>query len=46
LRDAETGETFAAEPLPPHLLQMVADGGLLSYLEKKLRVQQSREAQA
>ncbi len=26
-----------AEPLPPHLLAMMADGGLLAHLEKRLR---------
>ena len=32
-----TGETLACEPLPPHLMAMVADGGLLAHLEKRLR---------
>lgn len=40
----ETGKTFACEPLPAHLLQMVAEGGLLPHLENKLRSQQVREA--
>lgn len=31
-----TGETLEAEPLPEHLLTMIADGGLLKHLEKKL----------
>ena len=31
-----TGETYACEPLPPHLLAMVRDGGLLPHLEKRL----------
>jgi 3-isopropylmalate/(R)-2-methylmalate dehydratase small subunit len=30
-----TGERFACEPLPPHLLEMIADGGLVAHLEKK-----------
>ena len=30
------GETLEAEPLPEHLLTMIADGGLLAHLEKKL----------
>ena len=30
-----TGETLEAEPLPEHLLTMIADGGLLAHLEKK-----------
>lgn len=46
LRDIETGKTYACEPLPAHLLQMIADGGLLPHLEKKLKVQRSKEAQA
>lgn len=32
-----TGETLACEPLPAHLLEMIADGGLLPHLKKKLR---------
>ena len=32
-----TGETLACEPLPAHLMAMVADGGLLAHLEKRLR---------
>jgi len=35
--DAKSGETFAFEPLPPHLMAIVADGGLLPHLEKRLR---------
>ncbi len=32
-----TGERLACEPIPPHLLAMIADGGLLPHLEKKLK---------
>lgn len=46
LHDIETGKVYACEPLPGHLLQMIADGGLLAHLEKKLKVQRSKEAQA
>ena len=31
-----TGETLACEAIPPHLMQMVRDGGLLAHLEKRL----------
>lgn len=31
-----TGESYDCEPLPPHLLAMVRDGGLLPHLEKRL----------
>ena len=33
----ENGETIPFEPIPPHLLQMVRDGGLLAHLEKRLK---------
>ena len=31
------GKTFAFEPIPPHLLEMVRDGGLIPHLEKRRR---------
>ena len=31
------GRVLSCEPIPPHLLAMIEDGGLLSHLEKKLR---------
>lgn len=31
------GKTLACEPLPDHLLAMLADGGLLPHLEKRLK---------
>jgi 3-isopropylmalate/(R)-2-methylmalate dehydratase small subunit len=31
-----TGETLRCEAIPPHLMQMVRDGGLLAHLEKRL----------
>ncbi len=31
-----TGETLRCEPIPPHLMDMVRDGGLLPHLEKRL----------
>lgn len=37
LSSLTSGETFACEPIPPHLMQMVSDGGLLAHLEKRLR---------
>lgn len=30
-------ETLSFEPIPPHLMEMVRDGGLLAHLEKRLR---------
>ncbi len=32
-----TGETYACEPIPPHLVEMIRDGGLIPHLEKKLK---------
>lgn len=31
-----TRQTYAFEPIPPHLLEMVRDGGLMAHLEKRL----------
>jgi hypothetical protein len=30
-----TIHSFACEPIPPHLMQMIRDGGLLPHLEKR-----------
>ena len=30
-------ETYAAVPIPAHLVEMVRDGGLLPHLEKRLK---------
>lgn len=46
VKDAKTGATYACEAIPPHLLQMIADGGLLPHLEKKLSAQRMKEARA
>jgi 3-isopropylmalate/(R)-2-methylmalate dehydratase small subunit len=35
--DLTTRETFAFEPIPGHLMEMVRDGGLLAHLEKRLK---------
>ncbi|MDH3234940.1 MAG: 3-isopropylmalate dehydratase small subunit [Alphaproteobacteria bacterium] len=39
LRIASSGESLACEPIPPHLLAMIADGGLIPHLKKKLKEQ-------
>jgi 3-isopropylmalate/(R)-2-methylmalate dehydratase small subunit len=36
IENQTTGETLACEPIPPHLMAMVRDGGLLPHLEKRL----------
>jgi len=37
IENLTTGETYACEPIPPHLAEMIRDGGLLPHLEKKRR---------
>ncbi len=37
VEDVTTGETFACEPIPEHLMEMITDGGLLAHLKKKLK---------
>ena len=32
-----TGETYQCEPVPPHLMEMVASGGLMAHLEKRFK---------
>ena len=44
--DTATGRVVACEPLPAHLLAMVADGGLLPHLEKRFKAQRQGEVRA
>jgi len=37
IENLTTGETLACEAIPPHLLPMLRDGGLLAHLEKRLK---------
>jgi 3-isopropylmalate/(R)-2-methylmalate dehydratase small subunit len=37
IENVDTGERYACQPTPPHLLAMLNDGGLLGHLEKRLR---------
>jgi 3-isopropylmalate/(R)-2-methylmalate dehydratase small subunit len=36
IENLTTGETLACAAIPPHLMQMVRDGGLFAHLEKRL----------
>lgn len=36
IHNRTTGETLACEPIPPFLMTLIRDGGLLPHLEKKL----------
>ncbi len=35
--DVTQGRTFACQPIPPHLMQIVAAGGLMPYLKDRLK---------
>lgn len=36
IQNLDTGETYKCQAIPPHLLAMLNDGGLLGHLEKRL----------
>lgn len=37
VRNLTKGEAYPCDPVPPHLMEMVADGGLMPHLKKRLR---------
>ncbi len=37
VRNLTTGEAYACDTVPEHLMTMVADGGLMAHLKKKLK---------
>jgi 3-isopropylmalate/(R)-2-methylmalate dehydratase small subunit len=37
IENRTSGETYAAVPIPAHLVEMVRDGGLLPHLEKRMK---------
>lgn len=37
IENRSKSESYACEPIPPHLVEMIRDGGLIPHLEKKLR---------
>jgi 3-isopropylmalate/(R)-2-methylmalate dehydratase small subunit len=39
VRVLDTGNSVACEPIPGHLLEMVADGGLVAHLERRFRAE-------
>ena len=41
IRNRTTGEALACEPIPPFLMRIVRDGGLLAHLEKRLDANRS-----
>ena len=45
IEDLDSGKTYGCEAIPPHLLTMLNDGGLLGSLEKRLRAKQAGATQ-
>ena len=43
IHNLSRGEAHECEPLPAHLVEMVADGGLVAHLEKKLAAQRQED---
>jgi 3-isopropylmalate/(R)-2-methylmalate dehydratase small subunit len=43
-REVEGGRVHSCEPIPAHLMEMIADGGLLPHLEKRLKRQRGEAA--
>ena len=43
LRNLNTGESYTCEPVPAHLLAVIADGGLIPHLERRLKSQAGKE---
>jgi 3-isopropylmalate/(R)-2-methylmalate dehydratase small subunit len=39
VRNVTSGKTYRVEPIPPHLMQMIHDGGLMPHLKKRLAEQ-------
>ncbi len=37
INDLTTGKTYASQPLPPFMQELIADGGLISHIMKKLK---------
>ncbi|AEB10720.1 3-isopropylmalate dehydratase small subunit [Desulfobacca acetoxidans] len=37
ITDLTTGKTYPSQPLPPFMQQLIADGGLISHIMKKLK---------
>lgn len=45
IEDLDTGKTYPCEAIPPHLMKMLDDGGLLGHLERRLRAKQEAASQ-
>lgn len=45
VEDLDNGKTYKCETMPPHLMAMLKDGGLLGHLEKRLHAGQLKAGQ-
>lgn len=45
IEDLDTGKAYPCEAIPPHLMKMLNDGGLLGHLEKRLRATKEAASQ-
>ncbi len=43
LRNLTSGERYACEPVPAHLLALIADGGLIPHLQRRFKSQTKEE---
>jgi 3-isopropylmalate/(R)-2-methylmalate dehydratase small subunit len=44
LSNLTTGETYACEPVPAHLMALIRDGGLIHQLERRLEAESGEQA--
>ena len=44
LRNLSSGDTYACEPVPAHLLALIADGGLIPQLERRFKSNRGKDA--
>jgi 3-isopropylmalate/(R)-2-methylmalate dehydratase small subunit len=44
IENLDSGARYPCQPIPPHLLAMLNDGGLLAHLEKRLRARKGATA--
>ncbi len=44
LRNLTTGETYACEPVPAHLMALIRDVGLIAHLERRLKSEAAKGA--
>lgn len=45
IEDRDSGESYRCDAIPPHLLAMLNDGGLLGHLAKRLHAKKEKVPQ-